>query len=187
MNGGKSLDVHSNMAFDTRYLLAAIIAFSSSAVSVFLTLWVNDEKTGFSCRPLLIRTPTNFLSTPGRYHHRLRVISLHLLKYEMASAPFRIFFRQHPPLTTTFEQIFIAQNTSYKSTVRGFVLFLTDSSIGNIRLNASVLMSLGYSWDINCSPLLLFSESRPFLKDCEQVLRQKDLAGDNTIQRKPYQ
>jgi hypothetical protein len=157
------------MAFDTRYLSCRHHSLFFGGIRILNASMM--RKLVFSCRPLLIRTPpTNFLSTaPGRYHHRLRVSHSICWSTDNVLRHFGYSFgsiRHWQPLLSKYG---IAQNTSLQ--VNGFAAFLSLIQVlANIRLNASVLMSLGYSWDINCSPLLLFSESRPFLKDCEQVL-----------------
>jgi hypothetical protein len=77
MNGmGKSLGIHRNMAFDARYLLAAIISFFFSRICILHTLGINDDKTGFLLPTIVDTNHANqfFLSTAeGDCHRHLRV------------------------------------------------------------------------------------------------------------------
>jgi hypothetical protein len=60
----------------------------------------------------------------------------------MHGTPLRKILRQHPPLTAAFQEVqHRAENTSYKSTVRGLVRLYTLSNTGGICSNASLLIS----------------------------------------------
>lgn len=140
------LGIDRNVALDSRDFLARVVAFLSGSIAVLDALRVDDQEARRRFAPLSGTGRANHIFFKARSStlkpHGLG--SLHLAKYACTVRHLGKSLgsiRHWQPLLSRYST---PQNTSYKSTVRGFVCLRTLSSNSLISSKASLLMSLGY-------------------------------------------
>ena len=152
---GESLCINGDMALDTRYFFTRIVAFGFGSIRVLYTLCVNDQKGAVFAPAMFDTGRANlifFKACSSKLNSLSDAFSFHCLKYVytvLLGGKSLGIMSHWQPLLSSYN---IAQNTSYKSTWRGLVFFLTlnnkPSNFANFA-NCSRLMSLGHTFLIS--------------------------------------
>src|SRR5690606_31227582 len=141
----QALGINCDVTLDTRDLLASVITLLARRIRVFHALRVHDQERAASAAPLSGTNRANgFFLTPApagslpprRARSRWSRTECTVRQFGKLSGN-----RRHwQPLLSKYST---AQNTSYRSTVRGRVFFLAPSNNRRTCSNCSRLMSLG--------------------------------------------